>query len=474
MILALTLGALLVHGYHPWVEDSEIYLPGVEKILHPELFPFGAQFFQSHAHLTLFPNLIAASARITHLPFEVLLFVWHLLSIFLLLLACWELSGRCFTDARARWAGVSLVAALLTLPVAGTALYVMDQYLNPRNLNVFATILAVARVLDRKYIQAALFLALAAMIHPLMPAFAASYCVLLVLMPKLKPEFEAAGCLISVGPLLEAPSPAYHEVAGSRSYLYLIHWEWYEWLGAVAPLAILWWFSRVARSKHWRNVDLMCHALVVYGVIYLVAGLALSIPARFEAIGRLQPMRSLYLLYILLILISGGFLGELVLKGRIWRWLALFAPLCIGMFVAQRALFPASAHIEWPGAAPRNAWVQAFVWIRNNTPSDAIFALDPHHMEIEGEDENGFRAVAERSMLADAVKDSGAVTMFPPMAAEWLKQVQAQSGWKKFGTQDFQRLQSEFGVSWVVVQQPGVPGLTCPYQNQAVQVCRSN
>jgi hypothetical protein len=218
----------------------------------------------------------------------------------------------------------------------------------------------------------------------------------------------------------------------------------------------------------------MCRALVVYGVIYLVAGLALSIPARFEAVARLQPMRSLYLLYILLILISGGFLGELVLKDRIWRWLALFAPLCIGMFVAQWSLFPASAHIEWPGAAPRNAWVQAFVWIRNNTPSDAIFALDPHHMEIEGEDENGFRAVAERSMLADAVKDSGAVTMFPPMAAEWLKQVQAQSGWKKFGTQDFQRLQSEFGVSWVVVQQPGVPGLTCPYQNQAVQVCRLN
>jgi hypothetical protein len=35
----LTLGALLVHGYHPWVEDAEIYLPGVEKSLHPELFP---------------------------------------------------------------------------------------------------------------------------------------------------------------------------------------------------------------------------------------------------------------------------------------------------------------------------------------------------------------------------------------------------------------------------------------------------
>ena len=40
----LTAGALLVEGYHPFAEDAEIYLPGVEKILHPELFPLGANF----------------------------------------------------------------------------------------------------------------------------------------------------------------------------------------------------------------------------------------------------------------------------------------------------------------------------------------------------------------------------------------------------------------------------------------------
>jgi hypothetical protein len=472
-LLALSVGALLVHGYHPWVEDSEIYLPGVEKILHPELFPFGAQFFQSHAHLTLFPNLIAASERITRLPFEVLLLVWHLLSIFLFLLACWELTGKCFTNVQARWAGVTLLAALLTLPVAGTALYIMDQYVNPRNLNVFATIFAIAKVLDRKYVQAGLFLALAATIHPLMPAFAASYCVLLVVMQKWQPGLAGFGGLVWLG-AAQAPSPAYHEVAMSRSYFYLTHWEWYEWLGAVAPLAVLWWFGRVAGRKSWRNVELMCRALIIYGMVYLVAGLVVSIPARFESLARLQPMRSLYLLYILLILIGGGFLGEFVLQNRVWRWLALFVPLCLGMYMVQRGLFPASAHIEWPGAAPKNSWVQAFVWIRHNTPKDAVFALDPYHMKIAGEDENGFRAIAERSMLADAVKDSGAVSMFPPMAEEWFKQVQAQREWKKFGVEDFQRLRAEFGVSWVVLEQPGVAGLTCPYENQAVRVCRLN
>ena len=97
------MAAVLVHGYHPWAEDAEIYLPGVEKILNPKLFPVGQEFFASHANLTLFPKLVAASLRVTHFPMETGLFLWHIASVFLLLLACWELSGVLFSSARARW-----------------------------------------------------------------------------------------------------------------------------------------------------------------------------------------------------------------------------------------------------------------------------------------------------------------------------------------------------------------------------------
>lgn len=474
LLLLLTVGAVFVHGYHPFAEDAEIYLPGVEKILHPELFPFGAEFFQSHAHLTFFPNLIAASLRVTHLPLDAVLFTWQLLSIFLLLLAGWELSGKCFADAKARWAGVGLLAALLTLPVAGTGLYILDQYLNPRNLTAFAGIVAIGKVLDKKYAQAGLVLVISALIHPLMSVFAFSFCVLLVVMEKFGPRFAAFAALLPLGISFSPPSKAYHEVALSHPYFFLTRWAWYEWLGAVAPIVILWWFSRVARSRQWRNVELLCRALVIYQLIYTAAGLVLSIPASLEGLARLQPMRSLYLLYILLILFSGGLLAEYVLKNRVWRWLVLFVPLCAGMFTAQRALFPASAHVEWPGAASRNPWAQAFVWIRQNTPGSAIFALDPTLMNIQGEDENGFRAIAERSRTADEVKDSGAVTMFPQLADTWLQQVQAQKGWRGFQLKDFQRLQAAYGVNWVVLQPPGVSGLECPYHNEVVLVCRLN
>ena len=79
--------------------------------------------------------------------------MWHFASIFLLLLACWKLSGILFESERAQWGSMCLIAALLTIPVAGTALYIMDQYLNPRNLAAFAAVFAVTQVLERKYIR---------------------------------------------------------------------------------------------------------------------------------------------------------------------------------------------------------------------------------------------------------------------------------------------------------------------------------
>ena len=475
---------MLVHGYHPYAEDAEIYLPGVERILHPELFPTGREFFLSHASLTLFPNLIAFSLHVTGLPMEAGLFLWHVASIFLLLLACWELSWVLFSNAsaKARWGGICLVAALLTIPVAGTALYIMDQYLNPRNLAAFAGIFAVARTLEKKFVRGALWLVFAGSVHPLMAAFAFSFCVLLVAVEKFESRAAASpalgmatgwSCLLPFGISLDPPtSAAYHAAAMRHEFHYIQLWRWYEWLGILAPVALFWWFGRIAQARQWRGLELMCRALILYDLIYFLAALVVDLPPRFESLARLQPLRSLHLLYILLFLIMGGFLGEFVLKNRVWRWLALFGPLSVGMFMAQSVLFPASAHIEFPGAAPKNEWAQAFVWVRDHTPADAVFALDPEFMQIAGEDTTGFRCLARRSRLADSSKDSGAVSMFPPLAEEWWTQVQAQTPWKSFRAEDFLRLKNKYGVSWVVVQQPGIAGLDCAYQNLAVRVCR--
>lgn len=477
VLLALTAGALLAQGYHPCAEDAEIYLPGVEKLLHPQLFPAWSEFFQSHAHLTFFPNLVALSIRLTHLPLSVVLFAWQIACIFLLLVACWELSSLLFPTARARWGGVCLVAALLTLPVAGTALYVMDQYLNPRNLAAFATVFAVVRMLEKKYARVLLWLVAAALVHPLMWVFGFSFCILLFAMEKIENRWKKTNVvlpalLVLAIPISPLPSPAYQAVARAHSYFYIQDWAWYELLGIVAPLILFWWFARRARQRGWFVLERVSRAFVVYGCVFTLAAVIVDLPARLEILARLQPLRCLHLLYIVLFVVIGGFVGEYILRGSLWRWLLLFVPLGAGMFLVQRSLFPASAHIEWPGSEPRNPWAQAFVWIRTNTPTNALFALDPEYMHVAGEDEIGFRCLAERSRLADWVKDNGVVSMFPTLAAEWWTQVQAQSPRINFGLEDILRLKRQYGVNWVVLQQPGIAGLDCRFQNAAVQVCR--
>ena len=148
LILAgISVGAFFLDGYHPGVEDAEIYLPGILKRLHPSLFPYNSQFFESHAHMTFFPELMAGLIRLLHVPVGVALLGFQLLSIFLLLLGCWRIARHCFQEQYAVWCGVALIGAVLRMSAAGTSLYLMDEYVTPRSLSTPGALFAVADAL---------------------------------------------------------------------------------------------------------------------------------------------------------------------------------------------------------------------------------------------------------------------------------------------------------------------------------------
>jgi hypothetical protein len=470
LLLLLTLGAVAVAGYHPGAEDAEIYLPGVLKLLNPQLFPYNQGFFASHAHLTLYPNLIAASVRLSHLPLDYAVLLWQLLSIFLFLFACWRISRLCFASRRAVWGGVALVAALLTLPVAGTSLYIMDQFLNTRSLSTPMILLAIVNVVEHKWVRGLVWIVLTGLIHPLMVVFGGTYMFVLIWQERRELTAMAALALLPLG-LFPPVTEAYRRILDTREYFFLLRWEWYEWLGLLGPMPLLWLYGRIAGQSNLRVWKRMCLALIPFELLFFAAALVITIPPQRANLAELQPMRALHLVYILLFLFTGGLLAEWVLQDKVWRWLALFLPLCLGMWYAQRQLFPATPHLELPWTRNTNPWVQTFEWVRENTPNNAYFALNPQHMGLPGEDQHGFRAIAERSMLADALKDSGAASMFPQLAEEWQRQMQAEQGWSRFQLNDFKRLRGQFGVNWVVLEHP-VAGLDCPYANGSLQACR--
>jgi hypothetical protein len=483
----LTVFSFLVMGYHPGLEDDAFYLAAIKRNLNPALFPHDAEFFRLQFQATIFDKLIAWSVRLTHLPVAWAVLMWQFAAIFFLLHGCWRIARRCFSQPSAHWAATATVAVLLTLPVSGIAITLADQYLHPRTIATATILTAIVAVLDRRLWLAGILLAFAFAVHAIMASFGISFCAFLLWNQRTalpgSSSLPLAAALVPLGWIFEPAPDAWRQAASTRSFYFLARWEWYEWLGVFGPLILLYVFRRfLGRSveneaQNGSALFPLVNSLLYYGIFQTVVGLLLMLPPSLERLRPFEPMRYLHLLYLLFFLIAGGLLGRYILDRKIYRWLLFFIPLSAGMFYAQRQMFPATAHLELPGVQPQNPWLQAFAWIRENTPVDALFALDPHYTILSGEDVHGFRALAERSVLADYEKDGGMAARVPRLAPRWLREVNAQAGWQNFQPADFQRLKRDLGVTWVVlsnasVQDPGSQGMTCPYRNVQLEVCR--
>jgi hypothetical protein len=477
-----TLG-LAVMGYHPGIEDDGVYLAAVKSNLNPALYPRDAEFFRLQLQATLFDKWVAGFVRLTEIPVAATEFLLQLLSIALIVFGSWAIARKLFKEARAQWAGVALVTAMFTLPVAGTALYLVDQHLHPRNVATALILLAISRILADKRWQAVPLLLLSFVLHPIMGAMGISFCFFLT-MTMLEPvhvwlqqlqRAEDVSLVASAVPLswiFEPPTPVWRQALKTRTYFFLYKWAWYEWLGALAPLALFWLLWRVAEKRGERLLARFALAVLLYGVFQLaVAMVMLGIPSLIR-LAPLQPMRFLQLVYFFMVLMGGCLLGKFLLKASVWRWAVFLVAINAGMFLSQRLLFASSEHLELPGRSTSNPWLQAFSWIRQNTPANAYFALDPRYMAAPGEDYHSFRALAERSQLADDIKDTAVVTQVPELGPEWARETEAQKGWSHFQLADFERLKAEFGVDWVVVLNSQAAGLACEWRNELVSVCR--
>jgi hypothetical protein len=478
LLIPITFGALLIEGYHPGVEDDAVYLSAIEHRLDPRMYSHDFQLFTRQMQASVFDRMMAAWVRGTHIPLAASELLGQFLAALFLLWACWQIARRCFPTAAGQWAGVAQVGVLFSMPVAGTALYIFDQYLHPRAIATGLILAAVVAMLERRTWLSALLLAGAIVMHPIMGAFGVSYCAMLWIAGRrtAAPAARAYGAVLAAGVLpawiFEGPSPAWRQALDTRNYYFLGRWTWYEWLGAIAPVFILWAIARYARRVERPVMARVAGCGAIFAVLQLVVACVVLLTPSLIRLMPMQPMRYLHLVYILMAVLGGGLIGEKLLRERVWRWALLFVPLATGLFLAQRTLFPGTEHLELPGRVSRNPWLQAFAWVRGNTPADAYFALDPDYMELPNEDYHSFRTLAGRSELADWVKDAAVVTQVPDLAPLWVQQTQAASGWKHFEKQDFLRLQQEFGVDWIVVQGAGAEGLDCPYKNAAVAVCR--
>ncbi len=465
-------------GYHPGIEDDGVYLSAIKSDLNPALYPHDAEFFRVQLQATLFDSWVADFVHWTHIPVPLAEFLWQFATIALILAACWSIARCLFTDERVQWGGVAMVGAMLTLPVAGTALYLADQHLHPRNLSTAIILLAVSRILSDKHWQAVPLMLLAIILHPIMAVLGTSFCLFLT-MATLEPVHvwlrslrNSLATAVPLGWIFESPTPIWRKALQTRSYFFLYRWTWYEWLGAIAPLVLFWILWRIALKQGETKLARFAMAIFAYGVFQQIAAMIVLGSPGLVRLTPMQPMRYLHIIYFFMVLIAGCLLTKYLVRSSAWRWAVYLLLINGSMFATQRALFSGSEHLELPGIPSANPWLQAFAWIRINTPADAYFVLNPNYLAVPGEDYHSFRALAERSQLADAIKDTAVVTQVPELGPDWERQVDAQAGWTHFTLADFERLKSGFGVDWALVSYPAPNGLHCRWHNNTLAVCQ--
>lgn len=475
----LTAAGLLIHGYHLGVEDAEIYIPTAKKLLHPGLYPYADEFFLSHGHLSLFGPILAWTSRLTHLPVDWSIFGWYLLTLFATLASCWVLLSACFESSRARWTGMLVVTAVLAMPATNTGLLLIDPYMTARSFSTPLTVFALAGLLERKYVLSGVAALLTAAFHPQMVAYLIFLALVIWVIERKRervrervPVMASGLAVLPTGFSLAPASGPYREALYSRDYFFLYNWSWYHWVGMLAPLAILAWFWRSNLRGTKPAFSSLSFAMLPFGILSIAAAAFLGSSPSLDMFARLQPLRTFHLITLVLVLLLSGVIGEYLAKGRPWVPAVLALPLAMGMFYVARQTYPKSPQVELPAQTSPNAWVNTLLWVRNHTPQDAVFAVDSRYFMDSEADVHGFRAVAERSALADYFKDGGVVSLFPSLAGEWKQMSSATEGLNHFRVDDFRRLKSEYpAISWTVVHGAAPAGMECPHQQGGYAVC---
>jgi hypothetical protein len=378
----------------------------------------------------------------------------------------------------------------------------MDPYVTARSLSTPLSLLAVAFALDdrpslRPILSSALCLIVAAAFHPLMAAYAFAF-VLVLRLTRLRQRYLAYAILalaaVALALILKsaapAETPAIIAAEKSRYYWFLSQWQWFELLGLAGPLAVL-----AALLHRYREQSdplnnaaaALCRASIALGSIAtLIALLFAHESSRTHLVARMQPLRVFLLIYAVMTLLLGATLTQIALKLRqrlhsntvraalISLPATILLSLAATMFYVQRQTFPASEHLELPWLVQQtpNPWVRAFLWCRENTPPDALFALDAKYVNEDGEDAQTFRPIALRSSLPDFSKDGGEAAITPSLATQWQQGADAQINLSTENdtTRDARLL--PLGVTWMVLHASAATTHTCPYDNGTIKVCK--
>ena len=444
------------------------------------------------------PSSPPSPARRTF-PCSLVLLIINLISIALTLTAARAVLRRVTPNERAQLAGIATLAAVWTIPIAGTSLLLMDPCVTARSLSTPLSVWAVAFALDdwrdnrRSLAGCILAIAFAAAFHPLMAGYALGLIIVLRILrsrrkilllailrvPHLRRcrhPADPRSCRIRRQSSLQqraATTGSSRSGTGMRSSASSGRSSFCSRSGATTT------------SASGQTAQCSATAAILYGCFATALALVFG-QEHFHAhiVARLQPLRAFLTIYLIMFLLLGTSMQQVFERASSpssarhytrYAMIPILLATAFVMFIAQRSEFPASAAHRASLAAtaePQTRGSAPSSGVATTQPQNALFALDAHYITTPGEDAQTFRAIAQRSVLPDFSKDGGEAAITPRLADEWAAGFTAQLNLDQQTASQLRERLVPYGVDWVILRSDSPAALSCPYDNNLLKVCK--
>ncbi len=466
--VAVALAALTWFSYAVWPghtylqSDTQIYVPVMEWLDQPELYPHDQLPRGAHVSLTVYDEVTRILARVTGdlesaLTAQQLAFrAAGLWGIYLMATAS-QLSP----------AASVAVAALSSLGawVLGPAVLTVEYEPVPRGFAIGLLLLALGS-LARGWMPAAGMVASAATLYHA-PAVWPFWLAALLLPGRwllFRPLIPAAGLLVWLAApqaslaesqrLFTLLSPEHAAIQQARAaYNWVSLWWSQHATYYTASIAIVFAADVQLRNRLPARLRLMLLVMAVLGVATMPVSYLLLEQARWALLPQLQPMRAL------LFTVQAAVVLAAIAAFTVRPWWARL----LWLAIAVSYTFVGNGHS--PRRLESPAIRQLAEWARSSTRSDAVFLFVG---EGRGLTPGIFRARSLRSVYTDW-KAGGQVNYFPAYAAEWWKR------WNTVGVPPYSAGREpqyrDLGIDYLVSRRP-LPDRTPVWRNDEFAVYR--
>lgn len=507
IISFFTLISPLIYGYYFGVIDHHHYLPYLNKITNPALYPTDYYFSQPHFSYSPFNRFITGFSQLTNLDLAWTHLILYLVSLWLLYYAVYKLSHTIYQKTT-----VSLIAlTLFLLPKWAAQIGYLTHhfYFVSRDLSLAISLLALSFILNKNWIKSAILIALATLVNPSISLPIGLFWIIRLL------QISKKSLSFALVPTIQKDWLTILKNRGTYSFPHL--WKWTGWGNLFLFFSLLATSFLILKKKVFNQYFKPIKQLLILCFSLFLVHFFITAIIPTPALIQFQLLRALNYIFIVSLISFAACLNYLFKSKSLliqiatilsligvhlwgdhltgWHFIAiLILPAIIFLKPKFKTNFKLPAfnliifslvfihlifklliiqpkinlpyYFHYPNSLINLDQYQASfslqTWAKNNTLINSVFLIPPNLP--------GFRSFSERSIVAD-LKDGGVTFYSPLYAKEWHQRMTDLKNYRQFNLKDFQNLNLKYSFDYLVVTQKHQPiDLPLVFQNQEFKI----